>query len=38
VAVFESFVAALESRDLRDKRYALLARFRRMRKRKPNSV
>jgi hypothetical protein len=35
-AVFDAFIAALESRDRRKKRYALLARFRRTRKRALN--
>jgi hypothetical protein len=37
-AVFNSWVAGLESRDLRKQRYALLARFRRSGKRKANSA
>ncbi|MGB9365493.1 MAG: hypothetical protein WCE79_05730 [Xanthobacteraceae bacterium] len=36
-AVFNAFIAALESRDLRKKGYALLARFRRSRKRALNA-
>jgi hypothetical protein len=39
VAVFDSFIIALEARDLRAKRYALLARVRRWNsKRKANSA
>jgi hypothetical protein len=36
VAVFESFIAALQARDLRRQGYALKARFRRTRKRALN--